>query len=250
MTASSFLFTRSVVMKYILGRKLNMSQVFRADGTVVPVTRVAAGPCQVLDLRTTERHGYTAVQIGFEAGKKINKPDAGQFKGIDTFRLIREVRTEGAENLKRGDRITVSIFQPGDRVEVIGVSKGKGFQGVVKRHGFGGHPVTHGHKDQLRMPGSIGATGPQRVLKGKRMAGRMGGDRVTVKNLEIVSIDTEKNEVCIKGAIPGARGSLVVVQGPGVFEPVSISLPKEESPVVAVASVEPTVVAAPQEQTA
>lgn len=182
-------------MKFILGTKLNMTQIFADDGRVVPVTRVTAGPCVVTKV-TAEKDG-TQVEIGF--GEKHRH----------------SFHAEKMPEVARGARFTVGTFVPGDMVQVTGVSKGKGFQGVVKRHGFHGQPTSHGHKDQERMPGSIGSTGPQRVFKGMRMAGRMGTDQVTVKNLEVVSVDKEKNELLIKGALPGATGSMVIIQAPG-----------------------------------
>ncbi|MFH1187549.1 MAG: 50S ribosomal protein L3 [bacterium] len=201
-------------MKFILGKKLEMTQKFLDDGTVVPVTAILAGPCAVTQVKTVAKDGYDAVQIGFGVKKKINKPQAGHLKGLDNFRYLREVRSEelkDKEDLKRGDIIAVDNFQTGDMVKVSGISKGKGFQGVVRRHGFSGSPATHGHKDQLRMPGSIGSTGPQRVFKGMRMGGRMGDERITVKNLKVIEIDKNKNIIFIKGAVPGARNGLVEI---------------------------------------
>lgn len=201
-------------MKFILGKKLEMTQKFLDDGTVVPVTAVLAGPCAITQVKTVAKDGYDAAQIGFGIKKKMNKPQAGHLKDLDNFRYLREVRIDelkGKEDLKRGDVIAVDSFQVGDLVKVSGNSKGKGFQGVVRRHGFSGSPATHGHKDQLRMPGSIGSTGPQRVFKGMRMAGRMGDERITVKNLKVIEIDKNKNIIFIKGAIPGARNGLVEI---------------------------------------
>ncbi|OGH71143.1 MAG: 50S ribosomal protein L3 [Candidatus Magasanikbacteria bacterium RIFCSPHIGHO2_02_FULL_51_14] len=201
-------------MKFILGTKLGMTQVFRDDGTVVPVTRVAAGPCVVTQVKNAGKNGVNAVQIGFGTQKLFRVPKAqqGHLKGLATVRFMRDFRTLGEEHgLKHGDTFTVRVFAPGEKVQVVGTSKGKGFQGVVKRHGFHGHPASHGHKDQQRMPGSIGATTPQRVFKGKRMAGHMGDARVTVKNLEVVGVKPEENELLIKGAVPGARGGLLLI---------------------------------------
>ncbi len=199
-------------MKFILAKKLNMTQRFRPDGAVVPVTVVEAGPCTVTEVKTMERDGYSAVAVGFGTQKKMSKPVAGALKGLPPVRFIREFRTPEAAGLLRGATITASVFAPGDQVSVIGTSKGKGFAGVVKRHHFHGHPASHGHKDQLRMPGSIGSKRQGPVEKGKRMAGRMGGDRVTVHGLEVIYVDTEKNLIEIKGAVPGARGSLLLIQ--------------------------------------
>ena len=197
-------------MKFIIGRKLNMTQVFRPDGSVVPVTRIQAGPLTVTQIKN-EGGKQISVQVGFDATvKHMNAPLRGHLKGLPHFRVLKEFQT--AQPASRGDLITVETFTVGDVVDAIGTSKGKGFAGVVKRHHFRGGPASHGHKDNLRAPGSIGAGGVQRVFKGMRMAGHMGDERVTVKNLEIVAIDTEKNELFVKGAVPGARNSVVVLQ--------------------------------------
>ncbi len=195
-----------------------MTQRFRENGTVVPVTVVQAGPCTVAQIRTMEKDGYRAVQVGFGERKHPTKALQGHTKGLAPFRDIAEFRSGAEEKLKRGDVLTVAIFKPGDRVAVTSISKGKGFQGVVKRHGFAGGRGSHGNKDQLRMPGSIGATDAARVFKGKRMAGQMGNSRVTTKNLEIIEIDTEKNLLFIKGALPGARSGLVRIYGDGEID--------------------------------
>lgn len=206
-------------MKFILGKKLNMTQIFTDDGKRVSVTVVKAGPCSVTQLKTKEGDGYDAVQIGFEETKetRLTKPERGHLKKSGTyFRHTAEFRVLGKKSgtlVKVGDPITAATFQEGDAVSVTGTSKGKGFQGVVRRHGFSGAPATHGHKDQLRMPGSIGATNPQRVVKGRRMAGRMGGDTVTVKNMKVVKVDGEKGVLYVKGAVPGARGTMVKIKG-------------------------------------
>lgn len=200
-------------MKFILGTKVGMTQVFREDGTVVPVTRVKAGPCVVTQVKTGKGNGVQAVQLGFGDQKAFRLPKAqqGHLKDLATVRYMRDFRTDGDEGLKRGDTFTVKIFEAGEKVQVVGKAKGRGFQGVVKRHGFAGGPASHGHKDQLRMPGSIGSTGPARVFKGTRMGGHMGDNRVTVKNLEVVEIHEDENELFIKGAIPGARGGLLLI---------------------------------------
>lgn len=187
-----------------------MSQVFRPNGTVVPVTLVQAGPCVVTQVKTADPDGYQAIQLGFLASKRVNKPQAGHLKDLDQVKVLREFRVEDAVNYHRGDKIEAVSFQAGDVVHVTGTSKGKGFQGVVKRHHFHGHPSTHGHKDQLRMPGSIGAGGVQRVLPGRRMAGHMGGDSVTVKNLEIIEV-RDGGILAVKGAIPGPRNSIIEI---------------------------------------
>lgn len=199
-----------------------MTQVFKDNGTVVPVTRIQAGPCIVTQVRTEAKDGINTIQIGFDNQKlfRLNQAEQGHLKGITTtpgctVRYLKEINI-GSENMaiKKGDSFTVKTFAPGDTVHVTGISKGKGFQGVVRRHGFAGGPASHGHKDNLRMPGSIGAGGVQRVFKNMRMAGHMGCDQITVKNLEIVEVDIEKNELLIKGALPGSRNSLIFVSSP------------------------------------
>lgn len=198
-------------MKFILAKKLEMSQVFRPDGTVVPVTLVQAGPCVVTQVKDKDTDGYTAIQLGFLETKKLAKPQEGHLKDLPKSRIMREFRLGDGAELKRGDTIEAASFVAGDVVEVTGTSKGKGFQGVVKRHGFHGHPSSHGHKDQLRMPGSIGAGGVQHVLKGRRMAGRMGNDTVTVKNLQIVEV-RDAGILAIKGAVPGPRNAILEIR--------------------------------------
>lgn len=222
-------------MKFILAEKIAMTQKFAADGTVIPVTKVVAGPCVVTQVKTEDRDSYVAVQVGFGSKRKLSKSVAGHLKTLGSFRYLKEFRLtpEQAKTLTVGNRITAAIFQPGDVINVSGDSKGKGFQGVVKRHHFAGSPASHGHKDQLRMPGSIGSQGPQHVLKGKRMPGRMGGEQVTVTNLEVVEVDTEKNELFIKGAVPGAVGNLLLIAGDGEFVP-EAEVSKVEAPAVEV----------------
>lgn len=194
-------------MKFILAKKIEMSQVFRPDGTVVPVTLLRAGPCVVTQVKDVPTDGYTAVQIGFLETKKLAKPQEGHLKDLPKLRVLREFRVDDAAPVKRGDTIEASAFAAGDVVDVTGTSKGKGFQGVVKRHHFHGGPKTHGHKDQERMPGSSGAGGLQHVLKGTRKPGRMGGDSVTVKNLEVVEV--RDGILAVKGAVPGARNTVL-----------------------------------------
>lgn len=196
-------------MKAILGRKLEMTQVFKEDGTVVPVTLIEAGPCTVTHVRTNQAGVQTAT-LGFGSKKSVAKAQREDWKELGTFAYVKEFPV-GETAPTRGDKVTATAFEVGENVNVIGTSKGKGFQGVVKRHGFHGSLATHGHKDQLRMPGSIGAGGVQKVFKGTRMAGRMGGQQVTVQNLEVIQIDEKKNIIAVKGAIPGARGSFVTV---------------------------------------
>jgi large subunit ribosomal protein L3 len=198
-------------MKFIIGRKLEMTQHFRDNGLVVPVTLVKAVPCVVTQVKEAAKDGYVAVQLGCEGVRSLNKSEVGHVKGLPLMKTLREFRV-AATALKRGDEINVSLFVPGDRVDAVGISKGRGFQGVVKRHGFHGSPASHGHKDQLRMPGSIGSRRQGPVAKGKRMAGHMGETRVTVKNLEIIAVDPVKQVLAVKGALPGARGSLILIQ--------------------------------------
>ncbi len=192
-------------MKFLIGTKHNMTQLFHENGAVVPVTRVVAGPCVVTQVENLDS-GHR-VQVGFGEAKHVLKPQAGHLKGLPQVAHMRSYVTE--QELNRGDVLSVTSFVPGDRVAVTGTSKGKGFQGVVKRHGF------NGHKDQLRMPGSIGATDAARVFKGTRMGGQMGNERVTISNLEVVAVDPETHEIMIKGAIPGAKGGLVMIAAEG-----------------------------------
>ncbi|MFH1047559.1 MAG: 50S ribosomal protein L3 [Patescibacteria group bacterium] len=203
-------------MKFIIAKKVGMTQKFREDGTVVPVTLLQADPCTVTQVKTAEQDGYTAVQIGYGATKEkhVARPQRGHQKASGQLsRDTAELRLEGESNFKVGDKIEASQFVAGEFVHVTSTAKGKGFQGVVKRHGFRGGPASHGHKDNLRMPGSIGSGGIQRVFKGMRMGGRMGGNQVTVKNLEIIDVDASQGLVAIKGAVPGARGASVVIRG-------------------------------------
>ncbi|MCD5396517.1 MAG: 50S ribosomal protein L3 [Candidatus Pacebacteria bacterium] len=194
---------------FILGKKLKMAQIFKEE-KAIPVTLIGAGPCVVTQIKTKEKDGYEAVQIGFEKIKKEKKIKKTQKD--KPFKFLREFKTDKIEEFKVGDVIDVSKFQIGEKVKVSGISKGKGFQGVVKRWGFSGRNKTHGVKHEERTPGSIGSAFPQRVIKGKKMPGRMGGERVTVKNLEIVDIDKERNLLVIKGAVPGRRGTLLEIQ--------------------------------------
>lgn len=203
-------------MKFILGTKLDMTQVFDAEGNVHPVTVVSAGPNVVTQVKTADSDGYAAIQVGFgeRREKLISKSVKGHLKDLGMFRHLREFRAEGA-SLNRGDKIDASVFSEGDIVAVSAVSKGKGFQGVVKRHGFAGGSRTHGQKHSEREPGAIGggARAGGRVAKGMRMAGRMGADRVTVKNLKVVRVDAAGNLIFIEGAVPGRRGTLVEIRG-------------------------------------
>jgi large subunit ribosomal protein L3 len=201
-------------MKFILGTKKNMLEFFAEDGKVVPVTEVSVGPAVVTQIRTKSKDGYDAVQIGFgkKSAKNLGKALAGHLKDLGNFRYIREFRLTEESALKVGDTLSAGeLFKAGDKVRVSGVSKGKGFQGVIKRHDFGGGPRSHGQKHSEREPGSIGGGLRTHVPKGMRMAGRMGGDRITQKNMEIVLIDADTNTMLVKGAVPGSRGSLVEI---------------------------------------
>ncbi len=203
---------------FILGQKQSMTKVFNAKGEAVPVTIVMAGPCRVIQVKNDNKEEYRAVQLGFGKKNKLTKSLLGHMKGMPNFRYIREFKYKIGElpaGLEKGKEIKVDTFSVGERVKVIGIGKGKGFQGVVKRHGFHGSPASHGHKDQLRMPGSIGATDAARVFKGTKMGGRMGGRQVTVSNLEIVKIDVDNNLLYLKGAVPGVRKGFLKIEGSG-----------------------------------
>jgi large subunit ribosomal protein L3 len=206
-------------VKFILGKKIDMTQKFTEKG-VVPVTVVQAGPCTITQVKSASgKEGYDAVQVGYGDRKKPqSKSVAGHLKGLSNFRYLREFRVEAdkeSTELKKGQTVSVEQFKVGDVVNVSGISKGKGFQGVVKRHGFHGSPKSHGHKDQLRMPGSIGVGGIQKVMKGMKMGGQMGAQQVTTRNLEIAEVDAEHNKLFIKGSVPGARNTLIVITGEG-----------------------------------
>ena len=197
----------------IIGRKLGMTQVFREDGTADAVTVIEAGPCTVIQVKTVTKGEYNAVQLGFGNAKRLNSPQRGHLKGHGQFKYLREFRVSDTEAIKVGEKVDISLFKAGDRVDVTGVSKGKGFAGVVKRHHFAGGPKTHGQSDRHRAPGSIGATTtPGRVFKGMRMAGHMGDSRVTVQRLEVVDADPARNLLLVKGAVPGARNRLLLIE--------------------------------------
>lgn len=201
----------------IIGRKVGMTQLFEEDGTVVPGTVIKAGPCVVVQAKTVDTDGYEALQLGLvdSAPFKANKPTAGHFKkaGVPPTRVRREVHVApGGEPAKTGDQVLVDIFSTGERVDIIATSRGRGFQGVVKRHNFAGGAATHGSMFH-RAPGSIGASSyPSRVVKGMRAAGRMGGDRVTTRNLKVVRVDAENHLLVVRGAVPGAPGGIVVIR--------------------------------------
>ena len=218
-------------MKRILGKKVGMTQLFDEQGNVIPVTVIEAGPCYVTQIKTRETDGYDAVQLGFDSIKesRLKRPEAGhlglvksnekhpvrrQFPNeVPPLRHLREFRIKDAQQFELGAMITVGEFEEGDHVDIVGNAKGRGFAGVMKRHGFGGGPITHGQSDRQRSPGSIGATStPGRVFKGMRMPGRMGNHRVTSQNLEVVRVDAERNLLAVKGSVPGPKGGLVMVK--------------------------------------
>ena len=218
-------------MKGLLGRKLGMTQIFDERGEVVPVTVIEAGPCYITQIRTQEHDGYAAIQIGFEAARKAQRLSKGE-QGhlgllkpsekhpkrrtlaveVPPVKYLRELRAKPEEGYTEGQTLTVALFNLGERVDVVGTSKGRGFAGHVKRHGFMGGPRTHGQSDRLRRSGSIGpGTTPGKVHKNKRMAGHMGVERVTTQNLQVVLVDAERNLIGVKGSVPGANGGLVMV---------------------------------------
>ena len=204
-------------MKGILGRKLGMTQIFDETGAVIPVTIIEAGPCFVTQVRTPERDGYSAIQLGFEEvrPKRLTQGELGHLKkhNLPPLRILREIRVEDPSQYREGQQITVEIFQPGEKVDVTGTSKGRGFQGGVKRHGFRGGPKTHGQSDRLRAPGAIGSgTTPGRVYKGTRMAGHMGNARVTVQNLQVIRVYPEQNLIAVRGAVPGPKNGLLIIR--------------------------------------
>ena len=204
------------MLQGFLGKKIGMTQIFREDGRVVPVTVIQAGPCVVTQVKTKETDGYEAVQLGFGDVKRRNKPESGHLKNSRLSRHLREVATEDTSEFKVGQTIGVDIFEAGEKVDVIGTSKGRGFAGVMKRWNFRGGPRTHGQSDRARAPGSIGGgTTPGKVYKGLKMGGHMGNRRITVKGLEIIEIDTERNLLLVKGGIPGATNSLVQIRRAG-----------------------------------
>ena len=204
------------MLQGFLGKKIGMTQIFREDGRVVPVTVIQAGPCVVTQVKTKETDGYEAVQLGFGDVKRRNKPESGHLKNSRLSQYLREVATDDTSEFEVGQAISVDIFESGEKVDVIGTSKGRGFAGVMKRWNFGGGPRTHGQSDRARAPGSIGGgTTPGKVYKGLKMGGHMGNRRITVKGLEIIEIDTERNLLLVKGGIPGATNSLVQIRRAG-----------------------------------
>ncbi len=204
-------------MKNLLGKKLGMTQLFDEDGVVTPVTVIEAGPCFVSQIKNKDKDGYQAVQLAYDETKeqRLTAGQKGHLKRAElgNMRYLREFRVNGDVSVAEGDALNADVFEVGDFVDVVGVSKGKGFQGGMKRHGFSGAQITHGQSDRARAPGSIGQCAtPGRVLKGTRMSGRMGTDRVTVQNLRIMLADAERNLIAVKGSIPGAKGSLIVIK--------------------------------------
>jgi large subunit ribosomal protein L3 len=201
----------------IIGKKIGMTQLFQENGETVAVTAIQAGPSVVTQVKSRDRDGYDAIQVGFIENKvkqsQLSSPEKGHLRGLENVRYLREFRTDDISTVKRGDKVDVGFLKHGDLVNVTGLSKGRGFAGVVKRHHFAGGPKTHGQTDRHRAPGSIGATTfPGRVLKGKLMAGHMGNRRVTARNLEVIQADPERNLLLVKGAVPGADGELLVIE--------------------------------------
>lgn len=212
-------------MKGIIGKKVGMTQIFDENGQVIPVTVIEAGPCYVTQIRTEQNDGYTAIQLGFDEKPKrkngqsrLTKPAQGHLQrnsmDLPDLRVLREFRVKEINGVEEGQKLTVAdTFDVGDIVDVVGTSKGRGFAGTVKRHGFNRQPKTHGQSDRERAPGSIGATStPGRVLKGMRMAGRMGGERVTIQNLEVVAVDADQNMLAVRGSVPGAKGGILLIK--------------------------------------
>jgi len=203
-------------MPGIIGRKIGMTSIYSAEGKAMPCTVIEAGPCVVTQVKTQDRDGYEAVQLGFGVRKEKNTPNAlkGHFKKAKTDVMSKLVEFKGFNDLNLGDKVDISIFAEGEFIDVVGTSKGKGFQGVVKRHGFGGvGQATHGQHNRLRAPGSIGAASyPARVFKGMRMAGQMGNERVKMENLQVLKVLTDKNLIIVKGSVPGHKGSIVTLE--------------------------------------
>jgi large subunit ribosomal protein L3 len=202
-----------VTIEGILGRKLGMTQVFRDDGTAVPVTVIEAGPCTVVQVKTDDQDGYAAVQLGFGTRKRVTSPQKGHMKGLGQFKYLREFHVEEIGEWEIGKKVGCELFQEGDLVDVSAASKGRGFAGVMKRHGFHGGKRTHGQSDRERAPGSIGAgTDPGRVTKGKKMAGHMGTGQITIKNLKVIQSDPSRHLLMVQGAVPGNEDALLRVR--------------------------------------
>jgi len=203
------------MLQGIIGRKLGMTQIFK-EAKAEAVTAIEAGPCTVTQVKMVTKEGYNAAQLGFGDAKRLKSPQRGHLKGLGKFKHLRELRIGDDEGIEAGQTLDVSLFQPGDLVDITGISKGKGFAGVVKRHHFAGGPKTHGQSDRHRAPGSIGASAsPGRVLKGKRMAGHMGNSKVTVRHLEVIEADPARNLLLVKGAVPGGKNGLVLIKKSG-----------------------------------
>ena len=197
----------------IIGRKIGMTQLFRENGEAVTITAIEAGPCFVTQIKNKDKDGYNATQQGFGEAKRLNEPQKGHLRGIGNLRYLHEFRTEDVNSIKRGGGVDISFLKSGDLVNVSGISKGRGFAGVVKRHHFAGGPKTHGQTDRHRAPGSIGATTfPGRVFKGMRMAGHMGNRKVTVRNLEVIRSEPSNNLLLVRGAVPGAKKGLLIIE--------------------------------------
>ena len=200
----------------MIGKKLGMTQIFRDNGKAEAVTAIEAGPCLVTQVKAMDKEGYNAVQLGFGQAKRLKSPQLGHLKGLGEFKHLREFRVGNTKNIKVGNNVDVSLFKVGDLVDITGVSKGKGFAGVVKRYHFAGGPKTHGQSDRHRHPGSIGASAsPGRVFKGKHMAGHMGNRQVTMRHLEVSEADPARNLLVIKGAVPGAKNGLLLIRKSG-----------------------------------
>src|SRR3990172_4552048 len=200
----------------IIGKKLGMTQLFKEDGKMEAVTAIEAGPCVVIQVKTSDKDGYNAVQLGFGESKKLKSAEVGHLKGLGDFRYLREFRVDDKESAKVGDKLDVSVFKVGDKVNVTGVTKSKGYAGVVKRHGFHGGPKTHGQSDRHRHPGAIGSTTyPGGGGEGLRMSGHMGGAEITIRGLEVRGADTERNLLLVKGALPGSKKGLLLITKSG-----------------------------------
>ncbi len=205
-------------MKGIIGKKVGMTQIFDSSGNVIPVTVIEAGPCYVTQVRSAERDGYIAIQLGFSETKpqRLTQGQLGHLRrnNLPALRYLREFRVKSGDiDVAEGEQIKADVFTVGERVDVIGTSKGRGFAGTIKRHHFNRQPKTHGSSDRVRAPGSVGAgTSPGRVIKGLRMSGHMGDDRVTTENLEVVVVDAERNLIAVRGSIPGAKGGIVMLK--------------------------------------
>jgi len=199
----------------ILGEKIGMTRIFAKNGESIPVTVILAGPCQVIQKKNLEKDGYNAVQLGFKEvkEKKVSKPIVGHLNKhkVKPIKYIREFKVDDSSKYSSGTEVKVDIFKEGDKVDIVGISKGKGFAGAIKRHNFSGGPKTHGQKEYFRSVGSIGATDAARVFKGQKLPGHMGTDRVTVKNIEVARINLERNLILVKGSVPGAKGAMLVI---------------------------------------